>query len=172
MSNIFKDPPHLDVVVDRYLRRMGNKKIPGEAPQFCPQWVECIDLPQSRCYGSSVSFTDKKDIVTLKRKITLLNAKTSANVEKQVTEIHIHVYIQERTKHGHFQSCWCPSMWMSSSINVNNFTYHEIRHQIFSSDEPAIDLLHNQVFWTQHVWHQITQLNLKFFFNVCKGMTP
>ena len=46
----YKNPLHLDVV-DRYLRRMGDKTIPDEAPpsleSFYPQWVAGIDLPQS-----------------------------------------------------------------------------------------------------------------------------
>ena len=58
----YKNPLHLDVV-DRYLRRMGNKTIPDEAPPslelFYPPWVAGIDLPQSRCCGFFVSFTNK-----------------------------------------------------------------------------------------------------------------
>ena len=48
-------------VVDRCLRRMGDKTIPDEAPpsleSFYPPWVAGIDLPQSRCCGFFVSFT-------------------------------------------------------------------------------------------------------------------
>ena len=44
----YKNPLHLDVV-DRYLRRMGDKTIPDEAPpsleSFYPPWVAGIDLP-------------------------------------------------------------------------------------------------------------------------------
>ena len=45
----YKNPLHLDVV-DRYLRRMGDKTIPDEAPPslqsfYPPPWVEGIDLP-------------------------------------------------------------------------------------------------------------------------------
>ena len=58
----YKNPLHLDVV-DRYLRRMGDKTIPDEAPpsleSFYPPWVAGIDLPQSRCCGFFVSFTNK-----------------------------------------------------------------------------------------------------------------
>ena len=58
----YKNPLHL-VVVDRYLRRMGDKTIPDEAPpsleSFYPPWVAGIDLPQSRCCGFFVSFTNK-----------------------------------------------------------------------------------------------------------------
>ena len=58
----YKNPLHLDVV-DRYLRRMGDKAIPDEAPpsleSFYPPWVAGIDLPQSRCCGFFVSFTIK-----------------------------------------------------------------------------------------------------------------
>ena len=58
----YKNPLHLDVV-DRYLRRMGDKTIPDEAPpsleSFYPTWVAGIDLPQSRCCGFFVSFTNK-----------------------------------------------------------------------------------------------------------------
>ena len=58
----YKNPLHLDVV-DRYLRRMGDKTIPDEAPRsmesFYPPWVAGIDLPQSRCCGFLVSFTNK-----------------------------------------------------------------------------------------------------------------
>ena len=58
----YKNPLHLDVV-DRYLRRMGDKTIPDEAPpsleSFYPPWVAGIDLPQSRCCGFFVSFTYK-----------------------------------------------------------------------------------------------------------------
>ena len=58
----YKNPLHLDVV-DRYLRRMGDKTIPDEAllslESFYPPWVTGIDLPQSRCCGFSVSFTNK-----------------------------------------------------------------------------------------------------------------
>ena len=58
----YKNPLHLDVV-DRYLRRMGYKTIPDEAPpsleSFYPPWVAGIDLPQSRCCGFFVSFTNK-----------------------------------------------------------------------------------------------------------------
>ena len=58
----YKDPQHLDVV-DQYLRRMGDKTIPDEAPRslesFYPPWVAGIDLPQSRCCGFFVSFTNK-----------------------------------------------------------------------------------------------------------------
>ena len=58
----YKNPLHLDVV-NRYLRRMGDKTIPDEAPpsleSFYPPWVAGIDLPQSRCCGFFVSFTNK-----------------------------------------------------------------------------------------------------------------
>ena len=58
----YKNPLHLDVV-DRYLRRMGDKTFPDEAPpsleSFYPPWVAGIDLPQSRCCGFFVSFTNK-----------------------------------------------------------------------------------------------------------------
>ena len=58
----YKNPWHLDVV-DRYLRRMGDKTIPDEAPSslesFHPPWIAGIDLPQSRCCGFFVSFTNK-----------------------------------------------------------------------------------------------------------------
>ena len=61
-SKDYKNPLHLDVV-DRYLRRMGDKTIPDEAPpsleSFYPPWVAGIDLPQSRCCGFFVSFTIK-----------------------------------------------------------------------------------------------------------------
>ena len=60
----YKNPLHLDVV-DRYLRRMGDKTIPDEAPpslvSFYPPWVVGIDLPQSRCCGFFVSFTNKHE---------------------------------------------------------------------------------------------------------------
>ena len=77
VSNLdYKNPLHLDVV-DRYLRRMGDKTIPDsgylrrmgdktipdEAPpsleSFFPPWVAGIDLPQSRCCGLFGSFTNK-----------------------------------------------------------------------------------------------------------------
>ena len=49
------------MVVDWYLRRMGDKTIPDEAPpsleSFYPPWVAGIDLPPSRCCGFFVSFT-------------------------------------------------------------------------------------------------------------------
>ena len=55
----YENPLYLDVV-DRYLRRMGDKTIPDEAPpsleSLYPTWVAGIDLPQSRC-GFFVSFT-------------------------------------------------------------------------------------------------------------------
>ena len=58
----YKNPLHLDVV-DRYLRRMGDKTIPDEAPpsldMFYPPWVAGIDLPQSRCCRFFFSFTNK-----------------------------------------------------------------------------------------------------------------
>ena len=58
----YKNPQHLNVV-DRYLRRMGDKTIPDEAPpsleSFYPPWVAGIDLPQSRCCGLFVSFPNK-----------------------------------------------------------------------------------------------------------------
>ena len=58
----YNNPLHLDVV-DRYLRRMGDKTIPDEAPpsleSFYPPWVAGIDLLQSRCCGFFVSFTNK-----------------------------------------------------------------------------------------------------------------
>ena len=58
----YKNPLHLDVV-DRYLRRMVDKTIPDEAPpsleSFYPPWVAGSDLPQSRCCGFFVSFTNK-----------------------------------------------------------------------------------------------------------------
>ena len=58
----YKNPLHLDVV-DWYLRRMGDETIPDEAPpsleSFYPPWVAGIDLPQSRCCGFFVSFTNK-----------------------------------------------------------------------------------------------------------------
>ena len=51
------------IVVDRYLRRMGDKTIPDEAPpsleSFYLPWVAGIDLPQSRYGGFFVSFTNK-----------------------------------------------------------------------------------------------------------------
>ena len=50
----YKNPLHLDVV-GRYLRRMGDKMIPDEAPpsleSFYPAWVAGIDQPQPRCWG-------------------------------------------------------------------------------------------------------------------------
>ena len=58
----YKNPLHIDLV-DRYLRRMGDKMIPDEAwpslESFYPPWVAGIDLPQSRCCGFFVSFTNK-----------------------------------------------------------------------------------------------------------------
>ena len=58
----YKNPPHFDVV-DRNLRRMGDKTIPDEAhpslESFYPPWIADIDLPQSRCCGFFVSFTNK-----------------------------------------------------------------------------------------------------------------
>ena len=58
----YKNPLHIDVV-DRYLRRMGDTTIPDEAPpsleSLYPPWVAGIDLPQSRCCGFFVSFTNK-----------------------------------------------------------------------------------------------------------------
>ena len=58
----YKNSPHLDVV-DRYLRRMGDKPIPDEAPSslelFYTPWVAGIDLPQSRYCGFFLSFTNK-----------------------------------------------------------------------------------------------------------------
>ena len=46
-----------------YLRRMGDKTFPDEAPSrlesFYPPWVAGIDLPQSRCCGFFDSFIDK-----------------------------------------------------------------------------------------------------------------
>ena len=58
----YKNPLHLDVV-DRYLRLMGDKTIPDSAEprlqSFYPPWVAGIDLPQSRCCGFFVSFTNK-----------------------------------------------------------------------------------------------------------------
>ena len=58
----YKNPLHLDVI-DRYLRRMGDRTIPDEAPpsleSFYPPWVAGIHLPQSRCCGFFVSFTYK-----------------------------------------------------------------------------------------------------------------
>ena len=43
----YKNPLHLDVV-DRYLRRMGDKTIPDEAPpsleSFYPPWVKLEQL--------------------------------------------------------------------------------------------------------------------------------
>ena len=61
-NGVYKNPLQLDVV-DRYLRRMGDKTIPDEAPpsleSFYPPWVAGIDLPQSRCCGFFVSFTIK-----------------------------------------------------------------------------------------------------------------
>ena len=57
-----KNPLHLDVV-DRYLRRMGDKTIPDEAlprlESFYPPWVAGIDLSQPRSCGFFVSFTNK-----------------------------------------------------------------------------------------------------------------
>ena len=70
------------IVVDRYLRLMGDTTIPDSAeprmesfyPPFVagidlphqgvvdsynPPWVASIDLPQSRCCGFFVSFTNK-----------------------------------------------------------------------------------------------------------------
>ena len=59
----YKNPQHLDVV-DRYLRRIGDKTIPDEAlpsmDSFYPPWVVVIDLPQSRCCGFFVLFTNKQ----------------------------------------------------------------------------------------------------------------
>ena len=58
----YQNPLHLDVV-DRDLRRMGDKMIPDEAllslESFYPPWVAGIDLPQSRRCGFFVSFTNK-----------------------------------------------------------------------------------------------------------------
>ena len=56
----YKNPLHLDVV-DRYLRLMGDKSIPDLASleSFYPPWVAGIDLPQPRCCGFFVSFTNK-----------------------------------------------------------------------------------------------------------------
>ena len=58
----YKNPLHLNVV-DRYLRRMGDKTIPDSAEPrlelFYPPFVAGIDLPQSRCCGFYVSFKNK-----------------------------------------------------------------------------------------------------------------
>ena len=58
----YKNPLHLDVG-DQYLPRMGDKRIPDEAPpsleSFYPPFVAGIDLPQSSCCGFFVSFTNK-----------------------------------------------------------------------------------------------------------------
>ena len=58
----YKNPLHVGVA-DRYMRRMGDKTIPDEAPpsleSFYPPWVTGIDLPQSMCCGFFVSFTNK-----------------------------------------------------------------------------------------------------------------
>ena len=66
----YKNPLHLEVA-DRYLRRMGNKTIPDEAPpsqaQFYPPWFAGIDLLQSMCCGFFASFTNKKHILTWKK---------------------------------------------------------------------------------------------------------
>ena len=63
----YKNPLHLDVI-DRYLRRMGDKTIPDEVlsnlESLYPAWVVGIDLPQSRCCGLFVSFIDEKHIWT------------------------------------------------------------------------------------------------------------
>ena len=74
----YKNPLHLDVV-DRYLRRMGDKKIPDEAPpsleSLYPPFVAGIDLPQSRCCGFFVSFTNNyklKCILRLKHRTSAL----------------------------------------------------------------------------------------------------
>ena len=73
----YKNPLHLDVV-DRYLRRMGDKTIPDSAEprleSFYPPWVAGIDLPQSRCCGFFVSFTNKHKL----RCILRLNTGTWA----------------------------------------------------------------------------------------------
>ena len=67
----YKNPLHL-YVIDRYLRRMEDKTIPDEAPpsleSFYPPWVADIDLPQSRCCGFFVSFTNKQIKVYFKVK--------------------------------------------------------------------------------------------------------
>ena len=61
-GHYYKNPLHFDVV-DRYLRQMGDKTIPDEAPpsleSFYPPWVAGIELPQSMCCGSFASFTNK-----------------------------------------------------------------------------------------------------------------
>ena len=66
----YKNPLYLDVV-DRYLLRMGDKTIPGEAPpsleSFYPPWVAGIDLPQLRCCWFFVSFTIKMVYFKVKR---------------------------------------------------------------------------------------------------------
>ena len=58
----YKNPLLLDMV-DWYLRQMGDKTILNKAPlsleSFYPQWVAGKDLPQSRCCGLFVSFTNK-----------------------------------------------------------------------------------------------------------------
>ena len=59
----YKNPLHLDVV-DRYLQRMGDLKrfqtrLRRVWNRFIPPWVAGIDLPQSRCFGFFVSFTNK-----------------------------------------------------------------------------------------------------------------
>ena len=54
----YKDPQHLDVL-DRYLRRMGEKTMEPRLESFFPPFVAGIDLTQSRCRGSFVSFTNK-----------------------------------------------------------------------------------------------------------------
>ena len=55
--------PLLFDMVDRYLRRMGDKTIPNSAgPRlewFYPPWVAGIDVPQSMRFGFFVSFTNK-----------------------------------------------------------------------------------------------------------------
>ena len=67
----YKNPLHFDVV-DRYLRRMGDKTIPDEAlpslESFYPPWVAGIDLPQSRCCGFFVSFNNKHTVIIHIRK--------------------------------------------------------------------------------------------------------
>ena len=62
----YENPLHLDVV-DRYLRWMGDKTIPGEAPSslesLYPPWVAGVNLPQARCCGFFVLFTNKHNKV-------------------------------------------------------------------------------------------------------------
>ena len=86
-------------MVYRYLRRMGNKTIPGEAPpsleSFYPPWVagKYIDLPQSRCCGLFANKHKKRVFIVKTQEHRRFEGCLTVVTHKEVALNRIHLYV-------------------------------------------------------------------------------